>query len=121
MRGSAFKCTISNSSLLRIVQFHLDRSPGDAIGYDEYQRLTQANYEAGHLDITYGLWLSKLDAERMPQMHRLTVPQGLKRWANSSSSLLVQRKFLSYKCEDPYFIIPGSLFLRHTASAVLRV
>lgn len=45
----------------RIVKVHLDRPPGDALGYDEYQRLAQASYDAGDSDTTYGSWLSKLD------------------------------------------------------------
>ncbi|KAK5936544.1 hypothetical protein PMZ80_011231 [Knufia obscura] len=58
----------------RVLKVHLDRSLGDAISYDEYQRAAQASREVGDPDTTYGSWLSKLDPESEDDVGATTTP-----------------------------------------------
>jgi len=71
----------------RIVKVHLDRSPGDALGYDEYQRLAQASYDAGDPDTTYGSWLSRLDPESEDDVGATTTQSRASESQESDSSL----------------------------------
>lgn len=58
----------------RILKVHLDRSPVDVIGYEEYPRLAQASHEIGDPDAKYRSWLSKLDPESEDDVEAVATP-----------------------------------------------